>query len=125
MTFDHLAIAVTELERAVRLFEAFGYRQLDQFRIAGTVLARLQQGESRIGLAHGASRRSDIALHVAAYGPGPHHIAFRVADLDHETEKLGSLFGLEGLTVEDGHGRQWTSRREPVTGLIFELIEKP
>ena len=124
MTFDHLAFAVTELEKALRLFQALGYRQIGEQRVAGTVYARLQNGESQIGVMKGASRLSEVALHVAAHGPGPHHLAFQVADLETAIEKLRSLFDLEGQTAEDEHVRQWASRREPVTGLIFELIER-
>ena len=124
MVLDHVALAVTELDRAFRLFEALGYRKAGEVQVAGVQYARLEDGSSRIVLMYGASRRSDVAESVKAHGPGPHHLGFAVPDLDAAVAKLTSRYDLEGCTIEHEQGRQWLSEREPVTGLIIELIER-
>ena len=124
MVLDHVALAVTELGRALRLFEVLGYRKAGEVQVAGVQYARLEDDSSRIVLMYGVSRRSDVAESVKAHGPGPHHLGFTVPDLDAAVAKLTSLFDLEGRTTEHEKGRQWLSQREPVTGLVIELIER-
>ena len=123
MILDHLALIVTDLDQAFRLFEALGYRKAGQAQLAGVRYARLVDGSFSIVLIYGVSRHTDVADSMKTRGPGPHHLAFTVPDLDAAVEKLTSLYPLEGNTTVHEQGRQWFSRREPVTGLIVELIE--
>jgi 4-hydroxyphenylpyruvate dioxygenase-like putative hemolysin len=123
MKLDSLGLAVTNLRHALCLFEGLGYRKANQEQVAGVHYAQMEDGSSRIILLYGISRHSDVARSVQAYGPGPYRLCYTVADLDAAVEKLRKLYPLGGHTVDHDEGRSWISRREPVTGLIFELIE--
>jgi 4-hydroxyphenylpyruvate dioxygenase-like putative hemolysin len=123
MNLEYLGLAVTDLRRALRLFEALGYRTAHQDQISGVQFAHLENGRSRIILMYGISRHSDVAGSVKAHGPGPYRLCYTVPDLDAAAATLETAGLLGGRTFEHGEGRSWISRREPVTGLIIELLE--
>lgn len=125
MSLEHLAFAVTNLRSALRLFKGLGYREAGQEQVSGVQFAHLENGGARIILMFGISRNTDVARTVKAYGPGPYRLGFRVPDLDAAIASLASHYPLGGQTAEDEQGRYWVSRRDTVTGLIFELIEAP
>ena len=123
MSLDHVAFAVTNLHMALRLFKGLGYREAGQEQLAGVQLVHLDNGGTRLILMSGVSRHTDVADKVKAYGPGPYRLGFKVPDLDAAIASLASQYPLGGRTAADEQGRFWVSRRDTVTGLIFELIE--
>lgn len=82
---DHIAIAVEDLEAAVSLFESvFGMTVKHREEVAGykVKIATLATGGTDIELVQATSADSPIAKFVAERGPGIHHIAIAVPDID-------------------------------------------
>ena len=82
---DHIAIAVDDLEAAIQLFESvLGMKLKHREEVAGfkVKIATLATGGTDIELIQAASPDSPIAKFVAERGPGIHHIAVVVPDID-------------------------------------------
>lgn len=129
-TVDHLAIAVDDLERAVafyrdRLGAAYVERRVTEGRKTGMESVVLQLGPLRIVLLKGTSPESQVAKYVEEYGPGVQHVAFRVHNIEAAVADLrrrGLPFDTEILTVPGL--KQAFSGRDPVSGMMFEIIER-
>jgi methylmalonyl-CoA/ethylmalonyl-CoA epimerase len=90
---DHIAVAVENLDDAVALFESvFGLKAQHREAIPalGVAIATLQTGGTEIELVHGTTPDSPITKFVATRGPGLHHIAFEVGDIDGALKKLAA-----------------------------------
>jgi methylmalonyl-CoA/ethylmalonyl-CoA epimerase len=88
---DHIAIAVENLDDAVELFErTLGLRAARRERAAGfdVETAIFDLGEIGLELVAGVSESSEVRKFVKARGPGLHHIAFAVADLERSLASL-------------------------------------
>lgn len=88
---DHVAIAVEDLDAAVALFDRlFGLKAHHREAIAGfgVVIATIQTGGTEIELVQGTAPDSPITKFVVARGPGLHHIALEVGDIDGALRKL-------------------------------------
>jgi len=82
---DHIAIAVADLDAAVSLFATvFGVKAVHREEIAGygVRVATLSTGGTAIELVQGITPDSPITKFVAERGPGMHHVALEVADID-------------------------------------------
>lgn len=85
MKIDHIAIAVENLDEAVELYERiFGLAVTHRERLADfeADTATFELGGAAIELVQGTSEGSAIRKFVKAHGPGIHHIAFAVEDID-------------------------------------------
>lgn len=85
MKIDHIAIAVEDLDEAVALYErVFGLAVTRRERVADfeadTAVFELAGGT--IELVQGTTEESAIRKFLKARGPGIHHIAFAVEDLE-------------------------------------------
>jgi len=93
---DHIAIAVEDIDAAIALFEnILGLTVSHREEIAGygVRVATIATGGTDIELVQGTSPDSPIAKFIASRGPGMHHIAFRVDDIDQalaEMKKRGA-----------------------------------
>ena len=82
---DHLGIAVAELEGAVATYgERFGMALVHREVIAdqGVEVALLETGDGHVELLAPLSADSTVGRFLAARGPGLHHVAYRVDDID-------------------------------------------
>ena len=83
LTIDHLGIAVNSLDTALPFYESLGLaatrEQVDEEKVN---VALLPAGESRIELLEPAGPDSPISKFLEKRGPGLHHVALRVPDLD-------------------------------------------
>jgi methylmalonyl-CoA epimerase len=82
---DHLAIAVAELEGALATYGgALGMELVHREVIAdqGVEVALLETGQSHVELLAPLSPDSAVGRFLAARGPGLHHVAYRVSDID-------------------------------------------
>ena len=82
---DHIAIAVADLDAAVSLFATvFGMKAVHREEIPGygVRVATLATGGTAIELVQGITPDSPITKFVAERGPGMHHVALEVADID-------------------------------------------
>lgn len=90
---DHIAVAVEHLDAAVALFETvFGLKAHHREEIAGfgVAIATIATGGTEIELVQGTTPDSSITKFVATRGPGLHHIAFAVGDIDGALRKLAA-----------------------------------
>ena len=82
---DHLGIAVEELDAAVtRYREAFDMELVHREVLAehGIEAALLEVGDEHVELVASLSEDSSVGRFLADRGPGIHHVAYRVADID-------------------------------------------
>lgn len=93
MKFDHIGIAVDKLDEAVQTYSKilnstpFNRETVEDQKVE-TVF--FQTGESKVELLGATSDDSVIAKFVKKKGPGIHHIAFEVDDLESEMKRLQS-----------------------------------
>jgi len=127
---DHVAVAVADLEAAIRFYaDVLGYevkeRRETKGQFTGMVSAVLDAGPWILVLVQGSSEASQVARYVAAYGPGVQHIAIQVRDLPTVVERLKES-GMEfDTTIIQGTGiRQAFTHRDPASGMMYELIER-
>ena len=91
---EHIGIAVEDLDAAERIFgEVLGSPSYKRESVAGesVLTSFFQTGESKVELLVPTSPDSAIAKHLERRGPGLHHIAFYVDDLQAELTRLQGL----------------------------------
>jgi methylmalonyl-CoA epimerase len=85
----HLGIAVENLDEAVSTYERlFGAELEGRDEGEGLRAANVLVGESRIELLEPQSSDSPVGKFIAKRGPGMHHVAYVVDDIDSELELL-------------------------------------
>jgi methylmalonyl-CoA/ethylmalonyl-CoA epimerase len=88
---EHLGIAVEDLKTAIPIWEALlntPCYKTEAVTREGVLTAFFRMGESKIELLEGTRPESPIAKFVEKKGPGVHHIAFAVADILSEAQRL-------------------------------------
>ena len=91
---EHIGIAVEDLETAERIFgDVLGSPSYKREEVLGEAVLTsfFQAGESKVELLVPTSPDSAIARHLEKRGPGLHHIAFLVDDLESELDRLRGL----------------------------------
>ncbi len=130
LRIDHLAIAVHDLEEAILFYRdtlklPLVERRETQGKFTGMRSAVMSAGHFQIVLIEGTSPESQVSRYVNEYGAGVQHVAFEVEDIENTHRALAEN-GLEFSTsVLDAPGlRQAFSKRDKVSGMMFELIER-
>lgn len=129
MQIDHLGIAVHNLEQSL-----WFYRDLLGLEVTGieTVavervqIAMLPAGESRIELLEPTAPDSPISKFLELHGPGLHHVAIRVDDLNGVVERLrvaGATLLNEPRAGAGGHIYVFVHPKS-TAGVLLELIQK-
>jgi methylmalonyl-CoA epimerase len=128
LNLHHLGIAVDDLDTAILVYsDLFGatleHRELVEDQ--GVEAASLRVGESRIELLQPTGPDTPVGRFLAKRGPGMHHMAFEVEDLDAELARLRShdvllidekpRRGMFGLQVAFIHP-------EATAGVLAELV---
>jgi len=91
---EHIGIAVEDLENAERIFgDVLGSPSYKREEVMGesVLTSFFKAGESKVELLVPTSPDSAIARHLEKRGPGLHHIAFLVDDLESELDRLRGL----------------------------------
>lgn len=103
---EHLGIAVKSISESLPLFESlFGRNcyKIEEVVSEGVKTAFIQMGESKIELLEATNPESPIAKYLEKKGPGIHHIAFDVEDINAEIDRLlDSGFQLIHSAPKDG-----------------------
>jgi methylmalonyl-CoA epimerase len=97
---DHVAVTVEDLEASVRLFEgAFGMTLVHRQTVEeqGVEAVLLDVGENHVELLRPLSPDNAVGRHLAKRGPGLHHVAYQVGDIEATLERLRS----EGVRLID------------------------
>lgn len=126
---DHLGIAVLDPGRAVTLYkDILGLRldQIEEIPSQQLISYHLRVGESHIELLHPTDEDSVIGKFLAKKGPGIHHVAFEVDNLEAERDRLVAE-GLEPLSAEPfiGAGGKKVLFFHPRTtgGVLLEICQ--
>lgn len=94
---DHVAVAVSDLERAIALYEdTFGMplAHRETVESQGVEAVLLDVGDGHIELLRPLGPETVVGRFLEEHGEGLHHVAYRVADID------AALASLEGAGVE-------------------------
>jgi len=127
---DHIAIAVRDLDAAIAFYrDVLGF-ELREKRITygktTSMASAVAVSESVVlVLMQGREPDSQISRYIRAHGAGVQHVAFEVDDL----ERVGPVLGSRGLSFatsvleSKGIGQRF-STRDPVSGMMFEFIQR-
>ncbi len=130
LEIDHIAIAVTDLDAAIRWYsDTLGFTLLERRVTSGEHSSMcsvvMNAGQIRIVLLQGIGDSSQICKFINEFGPGVHHIAYAVKNLQ-EAMRLATECGCitDTEVTPDPELRQIFLRRDPATGVRIELIER-
>jgi methylmalonyl-CoA epimerase len=123
-----LGIAVKRLDEAVGFYERLGLQAGHRETVAAerVNVAMLPAGESRLELIEASAPDSPIAKFLERRGPGLHHVALRVPDLNATLARLRAA-GVRVLNEpQPGAGGQLYAFLHPAStgGVLMELIEE-
>ncbi len=128
MAIDHLGIAVESLDKAVAFYESLGMAVAHRETVATEKVhvAMLPAGESRIELLEPSAPDSPIGKFLEKRGPGLHHVALRVPDLN---AAVGSLRAAGARLLNEprqGAGGHLYVFVHPAStgGVLLELIQE-
>ena len=130
MKLEHVAVAVSELERGLALYrdllglEVSGVEDVPE---QGVRAALLRAGDVRLELLQPLSSSSPVARFIDRRGEGLHHIAFEVDDLEAVLRRLRDA----GTPLVDEHPRPGAGgtrvaflHPRAAGGVLVELVEK-
>lgn len=126
----HIGVAVADLDESIRLYRnALGAQLVHRAAsdTEGLEAALLRVGDSEIELMAPLREDSPVGKFMAKRGPGLHHVAYAVADID---ASLGSAreAGLELIDAEPRvglHGRRIAFvHPKSLGGVLTEFVEE-
>ncbi len=131
MRLHHVGLAVTDLEESITLYrDAFGAELIDRQRNEkeGLEAAFLKVGDAELELMAPLRADSPVGKFVAKRGPGMHHVAFGVSDLDRSIGEARDA-GLELIDHEPRVGMHGSRiafiHPKSMGGVLTELVEYP
>lgn len=127
---EHIGIAVRSLETSIPLFQRLlnseCYKK-ETVESEAVQTAFFRQGETKIELLEATNPGSTIARYVDKKGEGIHHIAFEVADIYAEMERLkGEGFTLLQTEPKRGADNKLVCFLHPkdTNGVLIELCQE-
>ncbi len=127
LKIEHIGIAVKELVSSIPLFEKLLNSECYKTELVETEqvnTAFFQKGETKIELLESSTGDGVIAKFIDKKGEGVHHIAFEVADIKAEMERLkGEGFVLLNETPKHGADNKLVCFLHPkeTNGVLIEL----
>lgn len=127
---DHLAIAVTDLESSIEFHQnVLGFTLAERRKTTGKKTAMssavMRCGPITFVLIQGKSSDSQVSKFIEHYGPGVQHIAIEVESLVNVFEELKKRgFEFDTDIICSPGLKQIFSKRNPVSGLMIEFIER-
>jgi LAO/AO transport system kinase len=125
---DHLGIAVTSLEEALAFYRSLGLEVAHRETIAQEKVnvAMLPTADSRIELLEPSTPDSTVARFLEKRGPGLHHVALRVPDLNAAVERLRAAGARLLNEPRPGAGGHLYVFVHPASagGVLLELIQE-
>ena len=124
---EHIGIAVKDLSVSIPLFESLLQSPCYKTEeVAGERVntAFFRQGETKIELVQGLGPESVISRYVDKRGEGMHHIAFAVADIRAEMQRLAAAgFTLLNAEPKEGADNKLVCFLHPkdTNGVLIEL----
>ncbi len=127
---EHLGIAVKNLEEAIPMYEALlnttCYKR-EGVASEGVMTAFFQIGESKIELLEATNEESPIAKFLSKNGPGFHHVAFEVENIESEIARLQAAgFQLIHEVAKDGADNKRIAFLHPKStgSLLVEICQE-
>jgi LAO/AO transport system kinase len=128
VAIDHVGVAVTDLQQAIQFYEHIGLTadHRETVETEKVHAAMLPTADSRIELLEPSASDSPISKFLEKRGPGLHHIALRVPDLDGTIARLresGARLLNEPRAGAGGH-RYVFVHPASTGGVLLELIQE-
>ncbi|MEQ1675621.1 MAG: methylmalonyl-CoA epimerase [Chitinophagaceae bacterium] len=127
---EHIGIAVKNLAHSVLLFEKLlntNCYKTEQVASEKVNTAFFRQGDTKIELLESTDPDGVIARFVEKKGEGMHHIAFEVADIEAEMERLK----MEGFTLLNEKPKKGADNKlvcflhpKTTNGILIELCQE-
>lgn len=127
---EHIGIAVKQLANAIPLFEKLLNSQcykIENVESENVNTAFFEQGDTKIELLESTTPDGVIAKFIDRKGEGVHHIAFEVADIFAEMERLKKEgFILLNETPKEGADNKLVCFLHPkeTNGVLIELCQE-
>ena len=127
---EHIGIAVQSLSSSIPLFEKLlnaPCYKTEQVASENVSTAFFQKGETKIELLESTDLEGVIARFINKKGEGMHHIAFEVADIKSEMERLKEEgFVLLHEEPKKGADNKWVCFLHPkaTNGVLIELCQE-
>ncbi|MDP5010761.1 MAG: methylmalonyl-CoA epimerase [Crocinitomicaceae bacterium] len=127
---EHLGIAVANIEESLKMYETLlgtNCYKTESVESEGVKTAFLQVGESKIELLEASNPSSPIAKFLEKKGPGIHHIAFDVENIEAEIARLTAQgFELIHTTPKDGADNKLIAFLHPKStgSILIELCQE-
>jgi methylmalonyl-CoA/ethylmalonyl-CoA epimerase len=103
-TIDHIGVAVHDIDESLALYrDALGMPLVHRETVTeqGVDAALLDVGDGHVELLQPLSPETAVGKFLAKRGPGLHHVAYRVADVDSTLDALRAA----GMRLIDEHPR--------------------
>lgn len=129
LPLDHVAIAVESIDRALPAFQAVtGAPSSPRERVdaQGVELVFVGAGDGKLELLEPLSEESAVGRFLRTHGPGMHHVAYRVTDIEAKLAELDAAgFQLVDRAPRPGaHGHQVAFLHPRSThGVLIELVQ--
>ena len=129
LPLDHVAIAVPSIAHAMPLFELLtgGHGSpSERVESQGVEVAFVGTGTGRLELLEPTAPDSPVARFLDRRGPGLHHLAYRVPDLEAALTRLkeAGIQLIDERPREGAHGRRVAFLHPRSTGgVLIELVE--
>lgn len=126
----HVGIAVMDLDASIRLYTSkFGAELMKRTMsdTDGLDAALIRTGEGEVELLHPTRDDSPVGKFLAKRGPGLHHVAYAVADIERALDEARAA-GLELIDHEPRLGLHGTRiaflHPKTMGGVLTELVEE-
>lgn len=126
LRLDHVTAVVADVGSAARTLERlFGEAPIAEVTLPGLSVRTFALGETEIHLT-APNGVGPVGDHLRAHGPGLHHFAVRLDDLDAGIEELASRgFATLGAPIETAPGlREVFLDPRTTGGLMIQLVER-
>jgi methylmalonyl-CoA/ethylmalonyl-CoA epimerase len=126
---EHIGIAVKNLEVSNDIFRKLlgvPHYKVEAVATEGVLTSFFKIGDSKIELLEAAKEDSPIAKFIEKRGEGIHHIAFEVADIKAEMQRMEAEgFTLLNAEPKRGADNKWVCFLHPkgTNGVLIELCQ--
>lgn len=129
LRLDHLAVAVPDLEAAIRWYQrCLGFRLLERRETRGETTgmrsAVMRAGDAIVVLVQGTEAQSQVSRFIEHFGAGVHHAAFQVRNIRAALDRVEAM-GSRAITdiMGDVGIQQVFLERSSDSAVLVELIE--
>jgi methylmalonyl-CoA/ethylmalonyl-CoA epimerase len=126
---DHIGVAVEDLDAAIRLYEQSFEMELahrERVESQGVEAVLLDVGDGHVELLRPLGAETAVGKFLAKKGPGLHHVAYAVDDIDATLGRLGEA-GLELIDSEARAGIRGSRvaflHPRSTGGVLTEIVE--